>query len=82
MGGGEVVGVRGREVVGERLEARREELGGSERGQASKCVWGWRGGNASVLLVSFGALVTPHGHAIGRVSLKSWLDLFSESCFG
>ena len=35
------------------------------------------GGNADVLLVSFGALVTLHGYAVRRVSLKSWLHLFS-----
>lgn len=56
---------------------RREELEGSERGQVGGCVWGWLRRQCGCIACLFGALVTLHGYAVRRVSLKSWLDLFS-----
>ena len=54
-----------------------EELEGPERDKLVDACGVGGGGNADVLLVSFGALVTLHGYTVRRVPLKSWLDLFS-----
>lgn len=64
-------------MVGEKLEIGvRSQEGRKGDKLVDTCGVGG-GGNADVLLVSLGALVTLHGYAVRRVSLKSWLNLFS-----